>query len=452
MIFDYFSSSPSFLVSSVGFNEDLDYEKFLNYLIDYKKQHENCDVRFRFVAADGYPLGAVCGAIRAISRGPMYSPCQRSGLENVGFNFSYSEYDFRIFTDHIAAYFLEYKSCDVPFDYVAPGGYPLGIWCAILQNYESENPNKIPDFIGEDLAQLDFKLKLYGGTPSSFVKFLFEFSNYKTRFGHCNIPIDFRSEEGFYLGSQFHRIRSLAGREGYPASRLKALREIGFNFSAKKGGGKKDIGYFEQLVVFKREYGHCNVPYGYKSQDGRRLDLWCCKQRTLIENNKLSVEYQQRLKEIDFPFFADDIVLSSGRKNQFPEYFELLVAFKKEHGHCNVHFGYKSKDGKPLGAWCGKMRRLIKNNKLSAKKVKEFQEIGFPSVVERPGKKNDFLENYDRLVAFERKYGHCTVPIRFRHPDGSALGFWCLEQRKLFKKNRLPVEHLQQLQKIGFEF
>ena len=57
-----------------------------------------------------------------------------------------------------------------------------------------------------------------------------------------------------------------------------------------------------------------------------------------------------------------------------------------------------------------------------------------------------FLE----LVKFKKTYGHCNVPKNW--PENPRLGYWVVNQRNLFKKNKLIIYRIKNLLRIGFAF
>lgn len=53
------------------------------------------------------------------------------------------------------------------------------------------------------------------------------------------------------------------------------------------------------------------------------------------------------------------------------------------------------------------------------------------------------------LIAYRAAHGHCQVPVRW--PGQPAkLGYWCNQQRYLFKKGRLAPERVARLAAVGF--
>ncbi len=94
----------------------------------------------------------------------------------------------------------------------------------------------------------------------------------------------------------------------------------------------------------------------------------------------LSDEKIQRLTEAGFEW---ERTQNKPRKS-FDEHFDALMAYKKEHKHCNVP-RVKSSEYYSLGQWCGNLRhsykQIMQNAKpmlsLSNEKIQRLTEAGF---------------------------------------------------------------------------
>ncbi|GFH58311.1 hypothetical protein CTEN210_14787 [Chaetoceros tenuissimus] len=118
--------------------------------------------------------------------------------------------------------------------------------------------------------------------------------------------------------------------------------------------------------------------------------------------------------------------------------YNALVAYKKKYGHCLVPQGFS--ENPILGNWVfsqrvayKELRKSIGNGKTviewSSRMIKarfeKLNELGFVWDV----KEDSWEMNYNALVAYEKKYGHCLVPKK-----NKALGGWVDKQRGMYKK------------------
>jgi len=127
------------------------------------------------------------------------------------------------------------------------------------------------------------------------------------------------------------------------------------------------------------------------------------------------------------------------KKEKWEEKFNELVAYNEANGSCNVPY----RQGK-LGTWVNHQRAFYKEGKLSLERAKELEGVGF-----NWGTCRDKLweERFNELVVYKMKNVNCNVPQR-----QGALGKWVHEQRRFYKKGKLPQERATQLGRIGFNW
>ena len=134
---------------------------------------------------------------------------------------------------------------------------------------------------------------------------------------------------------------------------------------------------FEELLLFRRKYGHCNVPNALPENQG--LAEWVKRQRYQFklksENKKSSIsdERVQQLDSIDFVWFSHAAV--------WDERLQELMAYKGVHGDCNVPSRYL--ENRQLADWVKRQRKLYrlyrdeKPSSLSKKRIDRLEAIGF---------------------------------------------------------------------------
>jgi type II secretory pathway component PulJ len=117
-------------------------------------------------------------------------------------------------------------------------------------------------------------------------------------------------------------------------------------------------------------------------------------------------------------------------KNQSWEVsYKVLVAYKREHGHCHVHTSENVK----LAEWVRTQRRRFsqvgkRRNKLTNDELDRLNAINFPW----DGKQSSISLKWDRmlndLLDYKRDHGDCYVPQRYKE-NVKKLGGWVLNQR-----------------------
>jgi len=176
----------------------------------------------------------------------------------------------------------------------------------------------------------------------------------------------------------------------------------------------------KDLMSFKAEFGHCNVP-GTQSRNNKHLSLgrWCNQMRMSYKDikegrstgRKLSKADMQRLENAGFEW-------NVFKKVPFDERIKDLMSFKAEFGHCNVPCT-RSKNNKhlSLGKWCDNLRqsyKAIKEGsspycKLSKANIQCLENAGFEWNV---SKKVPFDERLKDLMAFKAELG---IAMRLQH-------------------------------------
>lgn len=97
---------------------------------------------------------------------------------------------------------------------------------------------------------------------------------------HCLVPIGYRSDEGFPLGSWASKQRgSKSSMSAERVSRLQMLPGWTWDFL----DGQWEVG-FQNLAEYAHQHGHCRVPNGYRTPEGHRLGQWTQSQRSMQDD------------------------------------------------------------------------------------------------------------------------------------------------------------------------
>jgi hypothetical protein len=217
---------------------------------------------------------------------------------------------------------------------------------------------------------------------------------FKAEFGHCNAPkTDSVNNKHCSLGRwcnamrMSYKIIKVGGKPKFKLSKadMKRLEKAGFEWKLSKKVPFDER--FKDLMAFKAEFDHCNVPYR-KSNNNKHCSLgnWCNNIRQSYKaikeggmpRNKLSKANIKRLENAGFQWS------SISKTCTFDKRFKDLMAFKAEFDHCNVPVTKSSKHFS-LGKWCSDMRRSYKaikeggtpRCKLSEANIKRLEKAGF---------------------------------------------------------------------------
>lgn len=284
-----------------------------------------------------------------------------------------------------------------------------------------------------------------------------ELVDFKNRHGHCSVPRE--NKKLFrWLGKQriYFRNRKEGKRRGTEFSlsdeRTQKLDEIGINWGFRSN--KRDWNdWIYELLEFKAEHGHCNVPVKYEKNPS--LSMWVWRQRQRYENfgeNKsspLTCRQMEHLRAIGF-----DFTKSAYNKTLWRDRLNDLRKFKAMYGHCEVTGKYGDKFG-ALYNWVRTQRRQLallhanKHSTLTSERIKDLEEVGlFGSLIWRKRMKE--------LRHFKKVYGHCYVPPNYStYP---CLYDWLMTQRRQFilthesKRSDVEKGRINSLKEIGFDF
>lgn len=132
----------------------------------------------------------------------------------------------------------------------------------------------------------------------------------------------------------------------------------------------------EDLRIFHRENGHCNVPTDHRQFP--KLGLWIKEQRrhfTLMKQGKSSHLTEERIAALNSVGFCYDT-----HETSFKERLKELATFKRESGHCNVPICFVK--NKKLGTWVHHQRRQYKLHKegqpchITEERIRALEDIG----------------------------------------------------------------------------
>jgi hypothetical protein len=219
--------------------------------------------------------------------------------------------------------------------------------------------------------------------------------SFKAEFGHCNVSgSNSRNNKHLSLGKWCGDMRMAykAIKEGRSSGRnlsianIQRLENAGFEWNVSKKVPFDER--LKDLMAFKAEFGHCNVP-ATRSRNNKHLFLgrWCSGMRKAYKAIKdgrssatiLSKANIQRLENAGFEWNAS-------KKVPFDERLKDLMSFKAEFGHCNVP-ATNSRNNKhtSLGYWCNDIRKAYKaikegrspGRKLSKADIQRLENAGF---------------------------------------------------------------------------
>ena len=229
---------------------------------------------------------------------------------------------------------------------------------------------------------------------SSFDERCNQLLRFKEEYGHCNVRQKYTGANptlGKWCTSlrvSYNKIqKGMAPDRRLPQERIERLENIGFEwqdhktFRYEEGFEKR----CSELIAFKEESGHCNVPARYSKN--LSLGGWCSSIRNTYNKMQqgkdvatLHILSQHRIERLEKIGFQWKVVDYDG---VFENHCRELIAFKEEFGHCHVPRVYPSNQS--LGTWCDNLRSAYRHiqdgiptkRSLLPDRIERLEKIGF---------------------------------------------------------------------------
>ena len=373
-------------LTSIGFEWEpyaSRWEKMFDALRQFHADHGDCRVSAGW--SENPVLANWVGVQRARKLDGKLSPERIAALDALGFAWRLGEFSgtrspqeaWKTMLKRLTAFHAEHKHAAVPQVY--PSDKKLGWW--VTTQRRKYRKQKLADWQIARLNELSFD---WGGgrkggrprtnipkplsgekplTGEKYFETMFQaLIEYKQEHGDCLVPQRFR--ENRKLAEWVSEQRMAYNREGLAPERVRRLCEIGFEWDPVNTRWEE---MFQQLVEFKKEHNHTNVPQ--RSGKYKELGTWVRNQRGAKRDKRpIMVERAKRLDEIGF-------VWQLVERNAWERMLERLVEFKKIHGHCNVP--QKAGENKRLGKWVNSQRTANFRGKITPTRKQQLDSIGF---------------------------------------------------------------------------
>lgn len=277
---------------------------------------------------------------------------------------------------------------------------------------------------------------------------------YKREHGDTLVPSNYRPNVslGFWVIRQRQRYKlgKLAD------DRIRKLNSISFAWNARNLFGKKKTEAerrswdekIEELTKYKQKYSTVNVPSSDK--DHARLAHWVYRVRK--EQSVIPHKERAQLDELGFTWNEAN---TEKHDRRWEEMFQLLLAYKEEHGSMLVPLRWQH-NGVKLGSWVKNQRQRYTDGILQEDRFVKLNSVGFVWRViakyERNYPKFEELWNrrYQELVSFKERHGHTRIPGDYS--GGKSLLHWVLKQRENYKIGKIREDRKRLLNAIGFDW
>jgi hypothetical protein len=124
----------------------------------------------------------------------------------------------------------------------------------------------------------------------------------------------------------------------------------------------------DSLALFRSVHGHSNVPRRWPQDPA--LARWVSRQRELRRQGRLAEDRVALLDGLKFSWSGS----VQGRDSAWERGYDRLVAFRRDHGHCNVPARWRKDPS--LGRWVVAQRSLHRGKKLASDRVRQLKRLG----------------------------------------------------------------------------
>jgi hypothetical protein len=230
-------------------------------------------------------------------------------------------------------------------------------------------------------------------------------------------------------------VRRAKKRSRLSEERVRRLDALAFDWVLKPGIAATWEERINELKAFRKENGHCKVPFRYPLNT--ELGHWVAQIRKRQKRGELDREQFRSLNALGFWWSPLD---TWGR------HIHDLKAFKKEHGHCNVPCRYPPNP--TLGNWVNTIRQWKNRSRLTEEQILILDALGFSWSMKQRGVQVPWEERIKDLKAFKKKHGHCNVPAGYQ--PNPTLGSWVYNLRQRRKQGKLAEDKIRILDALGF--
>lgn len=329
-------------------------------------------------------------------------------------------------------YYKENGNLEVPARYITEEGYALGSW---LNNQKAIRKGTIVGKLTEDqIHKLDSIGMIWDSLDYFWEQNFKSAKEYYLTYGNLDIPTNYKSKNGKHLGNWILRQRQLYKRNSLTDDQLKKLDSIGMDWMDRVDRIWEN-GFLE-AKNYSEEYGNLSVPKNYRSNTDFPLGIWIQRQRSLYKNNKISEDRIKRLTGIGMNWNPDN----------WESRFDLVKQYYEEHGNINIS-QKEVIQGVWLGKWIISQKKAMEEGKLTHKQIEKLKTLPMEEV----GRKdNRWWSMYEEAKKYYEEFGNLNIPVNYLTSNGKKLSDWIIRQRRNYKLGKMPLEHKEKLDEIGF--
>ena len=394
-------------------------------LLNYYENEGNSDVPTKYKTKHNQALGQWASRQRVPKIKDKLKQSQVDRLDAIGFIWNKGEDSWNKAFSYLKDFSDKEGHTNLPNQYKHSNGFQLYSWAVNQRSFKDSLPlrNK------QQLESLNgWSWDPIGDRWEEVFGYLVDYS--KTH-GDCNLPIRYKTKEGFKLGSWAYLQRT--NRDRLSERKVSLLSGLKCWHWDSELDSKWDQSY-QDLKEYFIKNGDFRIPKNYSLPSGANLRNWYQTQK---RNKELSQERVERLNKIDPEWRLE------GSEFSFYKGLDKLNEYQDEFDHVEVRQTYISPDGFKLGQWVSKQIEKEQGSVLSKLHINELNSLGFiwnPTL-------HAWNKSFSLLLKYFNDHGDSVVPSSFKM-DGFILGGWVRRQRK--NRSKLTDEQIKKLNSVSF--
>lgn len=276
-------------------SQDYIWNKYIEAAKTYNSERGDLDMPAQYVTPDGIRLGRWISNIRSKrkdnKRSHLLSEEQVAELNDLGMVWDKSEANWQEYFNAAEEYYLEHGHLLVPSDYTTENNIKLGSWIFRIRSAKESRKQILTD---EQINKLDsIGMSWESRMNSEWDTHFAEASNFYNMNKHLNIPVAYKSEDGFALGKWIRHQREYYAKGTLKDDRVDRLNSIHMIWEEDTW-----MPYYNLCKEFYEVDGSCNIPTDIKA-NGMWIGKWLKKQQNDYMNGKLTPDKRRLLRNIE---------------------------------------------------------------------------------------------------------------------------------------------------------
>lgn len=430
---------------------DVNFDRNVELLKKYREEHGSLFMTKNYTTADGVALATWCTNIRKLQRNRKLPENRFKILDDMGFLWDVDEAVWEEGYKHAKAYYEAHGDIYVSRRYICEDEYKLGQWLATQRSIRLGRRSGI--ITEEKIRKLnELHMDWSDRSRDHFEEYLVAYKKHAENGGNSILPLSYVTEDGLKLGKWCSVVRSQYHRGVLNRSKEIRLKEAGFVFHSFPYAWyvhwQKARRYFEN-------YGSLLMKKVYLEPGEETLSQWVNAQRREYRKENhgtLNAEQVKLLEELN-------IETGNWVEVVFNKGIEALRDYVKKYGDTLVPNDFVTADGFGLGGWIAAQKTYYKNNKLTAYKIRAFNELGMIWENLETVKARLYWDvMYKEAEKYSAEHGSIAkISTSFVTKEGKKLGSWISQQRRIRRGTikhsvEMTDEKIKMLDKIGMKW